>query len=160
MFKTGDMAVYPAHGVGIIEAIEEKEVSGNRQSFYVLRVTGNGMTIMIPTKNASSIGLRKIVSSDDVEHIFDILRSKEGQPVDFHPWNRRYKEYMEKIKTGSLLEVAVVLKELFILKLEKTLSFGEKRMLDIAKALLVNELSVAMSVAEHVVEEDIKQIFV
>ncbi len=159
MFKTGDMAVYPAHGVGIIEAIEDKELSGNIQSFYIMRVTGNGMTIMIPTKNAMSIGLRKIVSSDDIDQIFDILRSKEDQSGDFHPWNRRYKEYMEKIKTGSLLEVAVVLKELFMLKLEKTLSFGEKRMLEIAKSLIVKELSIAMSVAEHVVEDDIEQIF-
>ncbi len=160
MFKTGDMAVYPAHGVGIIEAIEEKEVSGKKQTFYILRVTGNGMTIMIPTVNAMDTGLRQIVSSDDIDQIFDLLKSRKDLPVEYHPWNRRYKEYMEKIKTGSLMEVALVLKELFLLKLEKSLSFGEKRMLEIAKNLIVKEISVAMSVAEHVVEDDIEQIFV
>lgn len=160
MFKTGDIAVYPAHGVGVIEGIEEKEVSGEKECFYILRVNNSGMTIMIPTQNAGDSGLRQIVSSDDIEQIFGILKSKQDQIPDCLPWNRRYKTYMEKIKTGSLPDVALVLKELFLLKLQKSLSFGEKRMFEIAKALLVNELSVAMCVAEHTVEEDIKQIFV
>ena len=101
MFKVGDMAVYPTHGVGIIESIESKEISGNKHTFYVLRVLGNGMTIMIPTNNAEAVGLRQIISHKQVSKVYKILRRKNIE-IDAQTWNRRYREYIEKIKNLNL----------------------------------------------------------
>ena len=159
MFKQGDMAVYPAHGVGIIESIEEKTISGKDQKFYMLRVLGNGMTIMIPTENVKQVGLRKVIACKDVSKVYRILKDKKAKPVDTQTWNRRYRDYMERIKTGSVFEVATVLRDLFLLKLCKELSFGERRMMDIAKTLLIKELSVAQDVPEARVEKNIESIF-
>ncbi len=159
MFKQGDMAVYPAHGVGIIESIEEKTISGKDQKFYMLRVLGNGMTIMIPTENVKQVGLRKVVACKDVTKVYKILKDKKAKPVDTQTWNRRYRDYMERIKTGSVFEVATVLRDLFLLRLGKDLSFGERRMMDIAKTLLVKELSIAQDLPEDNVEKNIESIF-
>ena len=158
MFKIGDMAVYPTHGVGIIESIESKEISGDKQTFYVLRVLGNGMTIMVPTDNADSVGLRQIISQKQVPKVYKILKKKDIE-IDAQTWNRRYREYVEKIKTGSIFEVAGVLRDLFLLRLDKDLSFGERRMLDTARNLLIKELSIAKNSSEDVVNKEIKRIF-
>src|SRR5512136_2436096 len=98
-FKVGDKAVYPAHGVGEVVAIESKEISGHSQTFYVLKILDNGMKVMIPTSNVNSIGLREVIRPQQVDEVFAILRKKE-KAVDSTTWNRRYREYMEKIKTG------------------------------------------------------------
>ena len=116
------------------------------------------MIIMIPICNANNVGLREIIKEEEVSKIFNILKEKDIE-FDNQSWNRRYREYMEKIKTGSVYEVAQVLRDLFLLKLEKELSFGERKMLDTAKNLLVKEISIAKKMAETMVEEDIKQIF-
>ena len=158
MFKIGDMAVYPTHGVGIIESIESKEISGDKQTFYVLRVLGNGMTIMVPTDNADSVGLRQIISQKQVSKVYKILKKKDIE-IDNQTWNRRYREYVEKIKTGSIFEVAGVLRDLFLLRLDKDLSFGERRMLDTARNLLIKELSIVKNSSEDVVNKEIKRIF-
>jgi CarD family transcriptional regulator len=158
VFKIGDMAVYPTHGVGIIESIESKEISGDKQTFYVLRVLGNGMTIMVPTDNADSVGLRQIISQKQVSKVYKILKKKDIE-IDAQTWNRRYREYVEKIKTGSIFEVAGVLRDLFLLRLDKDLSFGERRMLDTARNLLIKELSIAKNSSEDVVHKEIKRIF-
>ncbi len=158
MFKIGDMAVYPTHGVGIIESIEIKEISGDKQTFYVLRVLGNGMTIMVPTDNADSVGLRQIISQKQVSKVYKILKKKDIE-IDAQTWNRRYREYVEKIKTGSIFEVAGVLRDLFLLRLDKDLSFGERRMLDTARNLLIKELSIVKKSSEDVVNKEIKRIF-
>lgn len=159
MFKAGDLAVYPAHGVGVIESIEEKEISGQDQKFYIMRVIGNGMTIMIPTDNVIQVGLRKVISCKEVAKVYKILKDKKAEMPDTQTWNRRYREYMERIKTGSVFEVATVLRDLFLLKVGKDLSFGERRMMDIAKTLLVKELSIAQDKPEDNVEQDIESIF-
>ena len=159
MFKVGDMAVYPAHGVGTIEAIEEKTISGKGQKFYIMRIVGNGMTIMIPIGNVDQVGLRQIVSCKDVSKVYKILNDKKKVTVDTQTWNRRYREYMERIKTGSVFEVASVLRDLFILKVGKDLSFGERRMMDIAKTLLIKELSIAQEISEDNVQRNIESIF-
>jgi len=158
VFKIGDMAVYPTHGVGIIESIEIKEISGDKQTFYVLRVLGNGMTIMVPTDNADSVGLRQIISQKQVSKVYKILKKKDIE-IDAQTWNRRYREYVEKIKTGSIFEVAGVLRDLFLLRLDKDLSFGERRMLDTARNLLIKELSIVKKSSEDVVNKEIKRIF-
>jgi len=158
MFKVGDLAVYPAHGVGRIEAVEEKEISGQTQSFYIMRILENDMIIMIPTQNVANVGLREVIKRDRVREIYAILKQKDVL-LDSQNWNRRYREYMDKIKTGSVFEVAAVLRDLSLLKMDKELSFGERKMLDMAKSLLVKEISVAKKQAETKVEQEIMKIF-
>jgi len=158
MFKVGDLAVYPAHGVGLIEAIEEKEIGGSTLVFYVMRILENDMKIMIPKNNTETVGLRSIISKKDVERVYSILEEKD---IKFTPqtWNRRYREYMERIKTGSIFDLAAVLRDLYILQMDKPLSFGERKMLETAKALLVKELSIARNREEEDVERGIESIF-
>ena len=158
-FKTGDKAVYPGQGVGEVMGIEHTEVAGQRQSFYVLRILENGMRIMIPINKVGSVGLREIISEDDVKQVYNILREKIVS-VDSTTWNRRYREYMEKIKTGSVFEIAEVLRDLSLIKSSKELSFGERKMLDTARQLLVRELAVAKGTTEVKVEQEIERIFV
>ncbi|MCK9275793.1 MAG: CarD family transcriptional regulator [Syntrophales bacterium] len=158
MFKIGDMAVYPAQGVGIIEAIETRQVMGNEQSFYVIKILGNNAKIMIPKNGAQSVGLREVISEEEIPRVYEILRERRVM-VDKQTWNKRYKEYWEKIKTGSVYEIAAVLRDLLMLKVDKDLSFGERKMMDIAKNLLVMEISIARDCNEELVEKDLNQIF-
>jgi CarD family transcriptional regulator len=158
MFKIGDLTVYPAHGVGRIESIETREISGEKQNFYIMKILENNMIIMIPVENVESVGLRDIIDVEQVARVYDIMR-KRDIPADNQTWNRRYREYMEKIKTGSLYEVAEVLRDLYLLKVEKELSFGERKMLDTAKSLLLKELSIAKNTDEGAIMSDIKDIF-
>ena len=158
MFKVNDLAVYPAHGVGIIERIETQEISGFSQDFYVMRILENNMIIMIPTKNVNNVGLREIIGQTEVAKLYSILRKRDTK-IDNQTWNRRYREYMEKIKTGSVFEVAEVYRDLLILKLEKELSFGERKMLDTSRNLLVKEISLAKKVGEEQVKKDLDRIF-
>ncbi len=157
-FRVGDKAVYPAHGVAEVTGIEMKEISGAKHSFYILRILENGMRIMVPTKNVAQVGLRAIVKKNEVKEVYDILKSREVS-VEGQTWNRRYREYMEKIKTGSVFEVAEVLRDLSILKNGKDLSFGERKMLDTAKSLLVKELAVAKATKEEKIERELADIF-
>lgn len=158
MFKVGDMAVYPAHGVGVIEKIETQEISGCQQDFYVMRILDNDMLIMIPTHNVGNVGLRDIIGQTEVTKLYSILKERDVT-LDSQTWNRRYREYMDKIKSGSAFEVAEVYRDLLILKLEKELSFGERKMLDTARNLLVKEISLAKKIEEEQVEEDLDRIF-
>ncbi len=158
MFATGDMAVYPAHGVGIIEAIETQTIGGVDQSFYVMKILDNDMTIMIPTANSSNVGLRAIISPDEVQQVIDILMERDIK-ISAQTWNRRYRDYMEKIKTGSVFEVAVVLRDLYLLSDDKELSYGERKMMDTAKSLLVKEISLARKEDEQDVAQQVEKIF-
>ena len=158
MFNVGQMAVYPAHGVGVIESIEQRRVGECEQSFYVMKILKNNMVIMIPTATSKNVGLRNIISSKEVNDVFDILQEKDVK-IGAQTWNRRYREYMEKIKTGSVFEVAAVLRDLYLLQEDKDLSYGERKMMDTAKGLLVKELSIANETEECKVEEKIEQIF-
>lgn len=158
MFKVGELAVYPAHGVGRIEAIESKEVSGDKQSFYIMRILDNDMIIMIPTCNTESVGLRGIIDRKEVSQIYTILKEK-NITIETQNWNRRYREYTEKIKTGSVFEIAMVLRDLYLLKKVKELSFGERKLLDTAQSLLVKEISVAKDETESKIETEILGIF-
>ena len=157
-FKVGDLAVYPAHGVGRIEAVETKEISGLQQSFYIMRILENNMIIMIPIQNVEGVGLRQVISAKQVSEVFKILKETDVN-LETQNWNRRYREYMDKIKTGSAFEVAAVLRDLSLLRIDKELSFGERKMLDTARNLLVKEISVAKNQAESKVEKDIMKLF-
>jgi CarD family transcriptional regulator len=158
MFKKGDLAVYPAHGVGVIETIESQEISGCRQEFYIIRILDNDMKIMVPIQNVENVGLREIIARKEVPKLYSILK-KRDIVIDNQTWNRRYREYMDKIKTGSVFEVAEVYRDLLMLKEDKDLSFGERKMLDTARSLLVKEISLAKKVAEKQIEKDLDKMF-
>ena len=158
MFKIGDLAVYPAHGVGRIESIEKRDISGEKKDFYIMKILDNNMIIMIPIDNVQSVGLRDIIDVGEVAKVYEIMK-KRDMPVDNQTWNRRYREYMEKIKTGSVYEVAEVLRDLYLLKVDKDLSFGERKMLDTAQTLLLKELSIAKKTDEGAIMSDINSIF-
>jgi len=157
-FEVGDLAVYPAHGVGRIESIESREISGEKQDFYIMKILDNNMIIMIPVDNVESVGLRDIIDVKQVSKVYEIMK-KRDIPADNQTWNRRYREYMEKIKTGSVFEVAEVLRDLYLLKVDKDLSFGERKMLDTAQSLLLKELSIAKKTDERTIMSDINTIF-
>lgn len=157
-FQIGDKAVYPAHGVGEVTGIESRDVGGEKQTFYILRILDNGMKVMIPTSATGNNALREIMSHAEVDKVFGVLREKEIS-VETTTWNRRYREYMEKIKSGEPKQIAEVLRDLFLLKNDKDLSFGERKMLDTAKSLLVKELSIAQGLDEDQIEEKFSQIF-
>jgi CarD family transcriptional regulator len=157
MFKIGDLAVYPAHGVGKIESIESKSIGGLKQDFYIMRILENDMKIMIPIPNASTVGLRGLIGQGDIPRVFNILLRREVS-VNGGTWNRRYREYMEKIKTGSIFELAEVLRDLTVLKGDKELSFGERKMLDTARSLLLKELSIVQEITEDEVEQAIGEL--
>ena len=158
MFRVGDMAVYPAHGVGKIESIESRKVGEMEQSFYVLRFIESNMTVMIPTTTCGTVGLRNIISADDVQSVFAILNHRDVE-TESQPWNQRYREYTNKIKTGSIFEIAAVLRDLLLLRGDKDLSFGERKMVDTAKTLLVKEIALAKQIQEEQVAEHIDRIF-
>jgi CarD family transcriptional regulator len=159
-FQVGDLAVYPAHGVGEIQAIESRVVNGEKHDFYIMKVLENGMVIMIPISNVESVGLRDIISKKDVPRVYDVMKSRKDGLPDNQTWNRRYREYMDKIKTGSLYDVAEVFRDLFLLKLTKDLSFGERKLYDTAQVLLVRELSTAKNTDEDTILSEIESLFV
>lgn len=158
MFIAGDMAVYPAHGVGVIESIETQTIAGMDHSFYVMKIIENDMKIMIPTRNSANVGLRAIIDHTEVEKVMGILRDRDIA-INAQTWNRRYRDYMEKIKTGSIFEVAVVLRDLFLLSVDKDLSYGERKMMDTAKNLLVKEISLARNMDEAKTADQIEKMF-
>jgi CarD family transcriptional regulator len=158
-FSVGDLAVYPAHGVGRIEAIESRSVNGEKHDFYIMKVLENGMVIMIPTWNVASVGLRVVINEEDIPKIYQVMQTPPENPTDTQTWNRRYREYMDKIKTGSLYEVAEVFRDLSLLKLSKDLSFGERKLYDTAQGLLVKELSTAAKTDEKTILNRIESLF-
>ncbi len=158
MFRIGTKVVYPGHGVGVIEGIHEKSIQGIERKFFILRILENNMTIMIPTGNVASVGLRSVISKEMVSKVYRILRTRK--PIgDLTNWNRRYREYSEKIKTGSVVEIAKILRDLLVLRSEKELSFGERAMLDTARNLLVKELAIASKHSEEKILEDLRMLF-
>ena len=159
-FKVRDLAVYPAHGVGAIKAIESRVVNGEKHDFYIMKIIENGMTIMIPTNNVESVGLRDVIQKKEVPKVYAVMQSKKEANTENQTWNRRYREYMDKIKTGSLYDVAEVFRDLFLLKLTKDLSFGERKLYDTAQILLVRELSTAKKIDEESILTEIESLFV
>lgn len=157
-FKVGDKSVHPHHGVGEVTAIEAKEiVPGQKKTFYILRIVDSGMKVMVATDAAQRLGLRKVISRNEAKKVLDVLREKKIA-VTSQPWNRRYREYIEMLNSGSPFEVAKVLRDLSLLKSDKELSFGERGLLDKAKSLLVTELAVARRCKEERVHDEIEQI--
>lgn len=152
MFKKGDLVVYPAHGIGRIDDIQVESVGGKEKRFLVVRIIENDMKIMLPIGNTGNIGVRPLISREEIQQVFNILRKKE-MPVTATTWNKRYKEYMDKIKSGSIYDLAEVFRNLYLIQSEKNLSFGEKKMLETAKSLMVKEIALVTGVSEAEAEE-------
>ena len=157
-FAVGDKAVYPVHGVAEVVALESREIGGNKTSVYILKIIDTGMKIMVPMTNAVTVGLRDLITSKQVKEVYEILKSRDI-PRDTQTWNRRYREYMEKIKTGSVFEIAEVMRDLCVLRVTKDLSFGERKMLETARGLLIKELALAKGVGEDKIGAEIDAIF-
>ena len=157
-FEVGDKAYYPVHGVAEVVALENRDIAGSATNVYILKILESGLKIMVPTQKADAVGLRELLSDEEVQEVYSILRAKEGAS-DNQTWNRRYREYMDKIKTGSAFEIAEVLRDLCLLRGNKDLSFGERKMLDQAKHLLVKEISLAKKSKEETIEQEIQTIF-
>jgi CarD family transcriptional regulator len=157
IFEIGDFAVYPGHGVGAIESIESMDMGGKVQDFYVLSILDTQMTIKVPKDNAGPAGMREVIGPDKIPEVYKILKSKEI-PNNHQPWNQRYRGYMERIQSGSIFEVAKVFRELYSLKSEKGLSFGEKKLMDTAQKLLIKELAVSKDAEEADVGKEIQGI--
>jgi len=150
-FQVGAKVVYPNHGVGIIEQVTSRTVGANVERFYLLKIKASSLKVMIPFANANNVGLRRVVRNGEVQKIIDFL---SGNDVDSNSdWKDRFKENSDKMRTGSLLETAGVLKSLLTLHQVKPLSFREKKMLDRARYLLVSELALAKNVDETVMED-------
>ncbi len=161
MFKAGNKAVYPAHGVVEIQGIEAKEICGTKKDFYILKVMDSDVIVMVPTDNAESVGLRPVIRKVEVKKIYSILKSKKHNATLLNgnqSWNKRYREYAEKLKSGNIFDVAEVLKQIHLLQEEKELSFGEKRVHDMARNLLVKEISIAKGAAEDQVASEIEKL--
>jgi len=151
-FKVGQKAVYPSQGIAEIVDIEAKEIHGRVQHFFVLILAESGLRILVPVDKAETVGLRPVAGREDIEEVMEILRERDT-PLDRHTWNRRYRGFMDKIKSGSLFEIAEVYRDLNRLRGTKPLSFGERRMLDTARGLIVKEMSAARGEDERQIAE-------
>jgi CarD family transcriptional regulator len=156
-FKVGDKAVYPAHGVGEIREIVTRDLEGEQITFYVMRMD-KGITISVPVENARVIGMRAVLTADRVDEVYRIL-SYRDVPTDNQTWNRRYRDYQGKIGTGDPIEVAKVLRDLAILRSEKPLSFGERKMFDQARDLLAQEIACARATDERTIRDEMEGLF-
>jgi CarD family transcriptional regulator len=156
--KVGDLVVYPAHGVGRIESIEDKTLKNDANCFVVLRILENGMQIMIPSRNLKEVGIRPLITKKEVNNLYAQLK----QPPVFAEasnWNRRHRHYLDKLRTGSLSDVCDVLRELMTMRGEKELSFGERKLLDTARALLIKEVSMVTQRNEETISQELDSLF-
>ncbi len=151
VFHIGDKVVYPNHGVGIIEQISSRTFGTTVEKFYLLKIKSSSLKVMVPFHNVGSVGLRRVVKNGEIQRILDFLT--DGDCANSADWKDRFKENSDKMRTGSLLDVAAVLKSLLLLNQSKPLSFREKKMLERARYLLVSELAMAKNLEESAVED-------
>jgi len=157
LFDVGDKVVYPMHGAGVIESIEEKEILGKKQKYYVMRLPLGDMRVMVPIKNVKSIGLREVVDEETIHKVLNRMRSQKKN--DNKNWNRRYRANLDKMKSGDIYEVADVVRSLMLRDEEKGLSTGERKMLDNAKQILISELVLVKNMKEEQAFELIDDIY-
>ena len=151
MFNIGDKIVYPMHGAGTIDAIEEKDILGEKQNYYIIKMPGE-VKVMVPTNKAEEVGVRNIIGKDEAAKVMAVLGEDETEMSQ--NWNKRYRDNMEKMKSGDIYEVADVVRNLSFKQKEKGLSTGEKKMLNNAKQILVSELVLA----EHASQEEVEKL--
>ncbi len=151
MFRIGDKIVYPMHGAGVIEDLEIKEVLGERREYFILRMPIGDMKVMVPVENIEEVGVRDIITEEEVRDVFEILKDKKSKMPD--NWNRRYRSNLDLIKTGDINQIAEVVRNLSLLDKEKGLSTGERKMLNDAKKILYSELVLASSLSVDEIEK-------
>ena len=154
-FNEGDMVVYPGHGVGKVAAIISKKIGSSEQNFFEMMINESGMKVMVPTAQADTIGLRRVIDKRAVTKVYSIIKDRKAKVVN-QTWNRRHREYLQKIKTGSVYEIAEVIRDLLILSNGKELSFGEKKMMDLAQGLLVDEIAISKAKSQDKVMGEIQ----
>ncbi len=160
MFELNELVVYPSQGVGRVERIESQEIGGACAELYIVRILSNNVTLMVPVANAENVGLRSVCSFSEGQAILTSLDDRsEFTGYTGQNWNRRYREYSEKLKSGYLGDVAYVLKELFLIGKDKELSFGERRLLEQAMGLVSMELAFALNRDQDDIRDDIMQMF-
>lgn len=160
MFDVNELVVYPSQGVGRVERVESQEIGGVKADFYIVRILSNNVTLMVPVANATNVGLRSVCDKKSGQKIFKSLEDRsEFTGYTGQNWNRRYREYSEKLKSGDLGDVAYVLKELFLIGKDKELSFGERRLLEQAMGLVSLELAYSLDVDQEEVKEGINEMF-
>ena len=157
MFNIGDKVVYPMHGAGIIEAIEEKEILGERQKYYVVRMPIGDMKVMIPLDNIKEIGVREVAGAEEIDEVLNILHGEKSAMST--NWNRRYRANMEKIKSGNIFQIAEVVRNLALREKEKGLSTGERKMLENAKHILVSEIVLSKDIKEDEALQFVENVF-
>jgi len=155
MFSIGDKIVYPMHGAGVIESIEEKEILGEKKRYYVMKMPVGDMKVMIPINNVDGIGIRDVIDKNDADKVFESLKKRCDEQTS--NWNKRYRENMSKIKSGNIFEVAEVVKSLLTRERHKGLSTGERKMLNSAKQILISELVLAKNMNPVDVEDIINE---
>ena len=156
--KSGDKVVYPGHGVGEVLTVMSKTIVGTEQKFFEIKIISSGMKIMVPVHQAESVGLRRVVDKKSVDKVYAILKDRNFK-IDTQTWNRRFREYSQKIETGSVFEIAEVLRDLSVLGKDKELSFGEKKMRDRAKDLLVSEIAISKARKPEMVMGELLDLF-
>jgi len=157
MFHIGDKVVYPMHGAGTIESIEEKEMFGDKSEYYIIKMPMNGMKLMVPTKTATNVGVREVSDGSITEEVFKVLEKPKQEYVHENNWSKRYRANVDKIKSGDILELADVVRDLSHRHMERGLSTGEKKMLTSAKEILISELVLAQDLDHKLVDEEIEQ---
>ncbi len=155
MFNIGDKVVYPMHGAGIIEGIEEKEILGEKKKYYIMRMPIGDMNIMIPVDSIDKIGVRQIISREEIDKVINVLKGEQSNMPQ--NWNRRYRANMEKIKSGDIFEIAAVVRNLMLRDAEKSLSTGERKMLNSAKQILISEIVLATNYSQKETERIIDE---
>ena len=155
MYRIGDKIVYPMHGAGVIEAIEEREFLGTKQDYYILKMPVGDLRVMIPIHNVVGIGIREVIKPNDIDKVLRILRDQSVNVTT--NWNKRYRENMIKIKSGSIFEVADVVRSLMLREKGKGLSTGERKMLNSAKQILISELVLAKGTDQNEIEVEIER---
>lgn len=155
-FNVGDKVVYPMHGAGIIEAIEQKEVLDRIEHYYIMRMPIGELRVMIPMSSGGELGLREVIDEEGVRQVFEVLKAETTSMSQ--NWNRRYRANMEKIKTGNIFEVAEVVRNLAARDKEKGLSTGERKMLENARQILISELVLAQDLSEEEVEQQLSDL--
>lgn len=160
VFNVNELVVYPSQGVGRVERVESQEIGGVKAEFYIVRILSNNVTLMVPVANAENVGLRSVCSLRIGQSIFESLKDRsEFTGYTGQNWNRRYREYSEKLKSGDLSDVAYVLKELFLIGKDKELSFGERRLLEQAMGLVSMELAYSLDMDQEEIKDGINEMF-
>lgn len=157
LFQSDDFVVYPAQGVGKIERVDHQEIGGISCEFYIVRIVANNVTLMVPVQNAANVGLRRLIDKEQAQTVLNqLLNAEDASVYTGQNWNRRYREYSDKLKSSDPAEVAIVVRELLLIGRVKELSFGERRLLEQAMALVIGELAVVLALSETTLRDTLQ----